>query len=72
MKWCEDCFHWCPSTVEVRDGRPQVGECRRNAPVGVSLLGDAVAATTTELIAHWPMTLPHHWCGEWSSGEQAA
>ena len=69
MKWCEDCAVWKGSTVEVRDGRSQVGECRKSAPVGIGMLGEEA---TTELYAHWPMTLPHDWCGEIVPKEQAA
>lgn len=69
MKWCEECAHWCGSSIEVRDGRSQVGECRRSAPVGVGRLGEDA---TTELYAHWPLTLPHNWCGDFRAKEKAA
>lgn len=50
---CETCAYWAAQEGD------DAGECRRHSP----------RPRPTEEAAHWPITEPDDWCGEWEDGE---
>lgn len=54
-RFCENCaFFSADSTLDI-------GECRRNAPVGVMVTDEA----GQELDGQFPIMFADSWCGEW-------
>lgn len=52
---CADCRYWL--RLETN---PSQGECRRYAP-------HPEAFESVHMIATWPITNPHDWCGEFAA-----
>jgi len=60
---CELCRWWEPKTEDIvdQDGLPDIGLCRRNAPVPSDRYKDKKGRP---LWPHWPITERYDWCGE--------